>query len=258
MDLRLSNKKAFISGGTHGIGLEIAKYLGKEGCDVIICSRTQERLDTASSILSEMNIKTLGLKCDVNIKQDIENCIDYINDKVGVIDILINNVGGGGSWGSEDILSTDENVWDEVYDKNVTAAVKFTNGFLSGMLNNNWGRVITITSTFGLEAGGRPWFNLAKTAQTALMKNYSKNKKFVKNGVTFNSVAPGPIDIPETGWATKKLEPDFEEFINTLIPMGRLGKPEDIACIVAFLASPLSNYINGASITVDGGTSTTF
>ena len=116
----------------------------------------------------------------MNIRQDIENCIDHINDKVGNIDILINNVGGGGSWGSEDILSTDHNVWDEVYEKNVTAAVKFTNGFLSGMLNNNWGRVITVTSTHGLEVGGRPWFNLAKTAQTALMKNYSKNKNFVK------------------------------------------------------------------------------
>ena len=115
MDLRLSNKKAFISGGTQ-IGLEIAKYLGQEGCEVIICSRTQERLDTASNILNEMNIKTLGLKCDVNIRQDIENCIDHINDKVGNIDILINNVGGG-TWGNEDILSTDQNVWDEVYDK---------------------------------------------------------------------------------------------------------------------------------------------
>ena len=116
MDLRLSNKKAFISGGTHGIGLEIAKYLGQEGCEVIICSRTQERLDTASHLLSEMNIKTLGLKCDVNIRQDIENCIDHINDKVGIIDILVNNVGGGGSWGSKDILSTDQSVWDEVYE----------------------------------------------------------------------------------------------------------------------------------------------
>ena len=81
---------------------------------------------------------------------------------------------------------------------------------------------------------------------------------FVKKGITFNCIAPGPIDIPDTGWAIKKKEPKFDEFIDTLIPMGKLGKPEDVANIVSFIASPLAKFINGSSITVDGGTSTAF
>ena len=258
MDLKLKGKKAFISGGTHGIGLSIAKNLGQEGCEIIICSRTIKRLNFTLDLLKNMNISAYGYQCDALIRDDIDKCINIVKDEIGGIDILVNNVGGGGSWGSEDITNTDEIVWHQVYEKNVTAAIKFTNGFLPSMVENNWGRVITITSTHGIEAGGRPWFNIAKTAQTALMKNLSKNKMFVKRGITFNCIAPGPIDIPDTGWAIKKKEPKFEEFIDTLIPMGKLGKPEDVANIVSFIASPLAKFINGSSITVDGGASTAF
>ena len=178
-----------------------------------------------------------------------------INKRWGRIDILINNVGGGGRWGEEEPLDTKPEVWSEVYQTNMGTATQFTMKSLPYMLKNKWGRVITITSTYGLQGGGRPWFNVAKASQTALMKNLSLNKSYVRSGVTFNSIAPGCMNIPGTGWEQQeKNDPEaFADFLDKNWPMGRLGLPEEVANVVAFISSPKASLVNGASILVDGG-----
>lgn len=255
MDLKLSGKKAFITGGSHGIGLSVALSLGLEGCEVIICSRSEIRLKKAIQTLKNKNIKCYAYRCDVLNNDQLKNTIEMVNKKHKYIDILINNVGGGGRWGSDDFLTTDDSVWDDVYKKNVGAAIEFTKAFLPSMKKKRWGRVITITSIFGLQGGGRPWFNIAKFAQTALMKNFSQNREYVRNGITFNSVAPGSIYIPNTGWSKfKKDNPDeFNKLMKESYTLGRLGKPKEVASLVTFLSSSLASYINGASILIDGG-----
>ena len=168
----------------------------------------------------------------------------------------MNNVGGGGRWGNESVIETPLVIWDEVMRKNLGVATQLTNLALPNMVKNKWGRIITITSIYGNLIGGRPWFNIAKISQTALMKNLARQKSLTRNGITFNSVAPGPIMIPDTGWALMK-ESNNQEFVDYVekLPLGRLGEPEEISELVTYLCSENARFINGASITVDGGES---
>ena len=260
MELGLKGKFALVTGGTHGIGQSIAVELAQEGCNVAICSRTQERIGETLALLKPYSGTFLGVVADVLDANDIDNVISVIDEQWGKLDILINNVGGGGRWGKEDILDTPLSVWQEVYDKNTTAAIKFTTKSLPYMKKNKWGRVVTITSIIGMMAGGRPWFNIAKAAQIALMKNLALNKDFVRSGITFNSVAPGCIMIPGTGWHDEQLKNPigFEKKMDEQFPLGRLGTPEEVASTVVFLCSEKASLVNGSSILVDGGESPIF
>ena len=255
MELGLKGKYALITGGSHGIGRSIAIELAKEGVNIAICSRTQSKLDETISILKQYNVDSISVNVDVLEVDAVDKVMNVINKRWGKLDILVNNVGGGGRWGKEEPLDTKPEVWGEVYKKNATVAVQFTMKSLPYMLQNKWGRVITITSTYGLQGGGRPWFNMAKAAQTALMKNLAMKKPYVRSGITFNNVAPGGIFIPGTGWEQQeKNDPEaFADFLDKNWPMGRLGLPEEVANVVAFISSPKASLVNGASILVDGG-----
>jgi 3-oxoacyl-[acyl-carrier protein] reductase len=121
--------------------------------------------------------------------------------------------------------------------------------------------VVTITSIYGgKEGGGRPWFTMAKAAETGLMKSLSAMAYLVREGITFNSVAPGGIDIAGTGFDDEKRRDPvaFERMIDAEYPLGRLGTPEEVAAVVAFLCSTQASLVNGANITVDGGQSRSF
>ena len=168
MNLNLKNKRALVSGGTHGIGEAIALKLESEGCSVCVFSRSQERVDIMKKKLKNDSICLVADVLDNTSYSYVEN---EINSKWGGVDIVINNVGGGGRWGKPDMLETSDFTWQEVYDKNVTSAMKYAKMFLPYMMKKKWGRIITITSIYGKQAGGRPWFNIAKSAQTTLMKN---------------------------------------------------------------------------------------
>lgn len=260
MDLNIKGKYALITGGSHGIGRAIALALAEEGCNVAICSRNKDRIKETIKELSKKKIQCIGIISDVLVLSDIEKVIKTIINSWGTIHILVNNVGGGGRWGNENIEDTSEQVWIDVYNKNVLAATRFTMRAIPYMRKQKWGRVVTITSTYGKEAGGRPWFNIAKAAQTAFMKNLALKKEFVRNNITFNSVAPGCIMIPDTGWELEqKKDPEkFEKMLDEKYPLGRFGTPEEVADIVAFICSEKASLINGASILVDGGESRCF
>ena len=122
---------------------------------------------------------------------------EKIKSEFGLIDILINNVGGGGRWGDEDMITTNDEVWDQVYHKNFIVAKDLIQMFLPSMLLNKWGRVITITSSLAKQAGGRPWFNVAKMSQTVLMKNLAKNSLYSSKGVNpLGGCLPMLIQMP--------------------------------------------------------------
>ena len=202
MELKLKDKKALITGGSRGIGLAIKKSLEKEGVKVDIVSRTK------------------GIKMDLSWK--------YPNIKCNY-DILINNVGGKGTVSREQ---------SEIMTMNYENMVNFTEECLPYMAKNKWGRIITISSIFGKEKGHNPGFTAAKAAQIAYMKSLAGTVE----GITFNTICPGHIDVG-------KKFPDKPKIV---------GKPEDVANIVTFLCSDLAKHINGATITVDGGESHSF
>lgn len=260
MDLALKGKVALVTGGSHGIGRAIAVALAEEGCRVAICARRKERIEETLKILKRKGAKCVGISADVLKPSNIERTMEKVISKWGSIHILINNVGGGGRWGSEVVEKTDEDVWVDVYNKNALAAVRFTRKAIPFMRKQKWGRVITISSIYGREGGGRPWFNMAKSAQISLMKTLSMNYDLIRDGITFNSVAPGSIMIPGTGWEEehKKNPGKFKKMLHSQFPLGRLGTPEEIASVVLFLCSPRASLVNGACIAVDGGESKSF
>ena len=245
MELNLDGKVALVTGGSHGIGLAIAKAFAIEGCKVAICARDTTKINKSLEELSGLTQakSVLGLyNVDVLQPSNIQNAIKAVIRQWGTIHILVNNVGGGGRWG-QSFEDTPEQVWTDVYNKNAMAAIRFTKLALPFMRKQKWGRIVTIASIFGKEGGCKPWFNMAKSAEITLMKNLAMNSD-PQDGVTFNTVAPGYILIEG-----KKVE-DY--------PPGRIGTPEDIANAVAFLCSEKAKFINGACIVVDGGESKSF
>lgn len=257
---KMNGKKALVTGGTHGIGLAIAEELARKNCDLVICSRDPQRIKLAEKKLEKYSVQCHGYEFDATSIESIDRVIDVILSKERCIDILVNNVGGGGRWGKEDILATDFLVWEEVYNKNVNASIKFMLACLPFMVAKKWGRIIAITSIYAKQAGGRPWFNMAKASEMALMKNMSLKREYIRNGVTFNTVAPGGIYIEGTGWEVEKKRDSekYKQMIDQNFPMGRMGTPEEVAKVVAFLCSNDASYVNGATIAVDGGESVAY
>lgn len=235
MELELKGKCAIVTGNSRGIGKAITIALRKEGVKVPDISRT-----TGYDLMTTEGMSKLVI--------DYPDC-----------DILCNSVGGGGRWGSEIPEETEEKVWEEVYKKNAVIATHLTMEFLPCMLKQKWGRVVTIASIYGYEGGGRPWFNMAKSAEISLMKTLSLMPRYATKNITFNSVCPGFIMIPDTGWERIKNEhPEEYEQATNQIPTNRLGTPEEIANLVVFLCSQKASYINGVTIPVDGGLTKSF
>lgn len=260
MNLGIKGKNAIVTGGTHGIGLAIALSLADQGCNVAICSRTKERINSAVEKLESRHVQCLSRIVDVLNNNDIQKFCDYVINEWKTVHILISNVGGGGRWGTESVITTPISTWSEVYDKNAGAAIRFSRLIIPYMQAQKWGRVVTVSSIVSREADGRPWYIIAKGAEVSLMKSLAVRNELTRNKITFNTVSPGAIMIPNTGWdEEKEKDPQgFEEMLNKRFPLGRMGTPEEVANVVVFLCSEQASLVNGANIVVDGGESKSF
>ena len=260
MDLGLNGKYALVTGGSHGIGRSIALTLAEEGCNVAICARKKGWIEQTAEEVRTKGVEAIGIAADVLVPEDIDLVMETVIGSWRTIHILINNVGGGGRWGNDIIEDTEEQVWMDVYNKNALAAIRFTVKAIPHMRKQKWGRVVTITSIYGREGGGRPWFNMAKSAETSMMKTLAMTHYLARDGITFNSVAPGGIMIPDTGWDRERREnlDRFVKMTDEKFPLGRLGTPEEVASVVTFLVSEQARLVNGASIAVDGAESHSF
>ena len=153
MDLGIRGRYALVTGGSHGIGLAIARQLAEEGCHVAICARNKARIDETSRELKAKKVEAIGISADVLIPEDIDRVMRTVISAWGTLHILVNNVGGGGRWGMPSVEETPEDVWVDVYNKNAMAAVRFTKRALPFMRKQQWGRVVTISSISGREGG---------------------------------------------------------------------------------------------------------
>ena len=247
MDLALSDKVAIVTGGSRGIGRSIALALAGEGCRVAICARGEERLRETEAELRAAGVDALGVVTDVTVAADIERLVATTVERFGRLDILVNNAG---SRARED---TDE-VWNATYESNVLAAVRATRAAVPHLRASGGGSIVHIASIYGRETGGPASYNAIKSAMIAHAKAMALE---LAPEIRVNSVAPGSIAFPGGSWG-RRLEEDPEGmrvFLEQNIPMGRFGRPEEIAAVVTFLCSEQASWVTGASINVDGGQS---
>lgn len=254
--INLSNKVALVTGGSRGIGASTVRMLRSNGASVLFCARNEISIQSLESELNsgEGFPPVIGLVCDMESQQHREELIADVKARFQRLDILINNVGGGGRWGESDPLKPQNLVWDECIDKNLGSMRQLCSAFVPDMVTNGWGRVITVASIFGTAGGGRPWFQVAKAAQINFSKNLSLRPEFASRGVTFNCVSPGPVLIPGTGWHSEfeRKSSLYQKTIDAT-PIRRLIDPAEVTSLITFLASDSSAGINGQNIVVDGG-----
>ncbi|MBP3952361.1 SDR family NAD(P)-dependent oxidoreductase [Bacillus suaedae] len=248
MDLNMKNKVVLITGGSKGIGFEIAKSFLEEGARVAIVARGKEALSEAKARLGDI----LTIQADLLNEQERANTVEEVVHHFGTIDVLINNVGGSnGSTADE----TTMDIFREALELNYFSAVHFSKLVLPILKAKQAGAIINISSVFGRESGGKITYNNAKAAMISFTKALAD--EVIKDGIRVNSVAPGSILHPSGNWQ-RRLEENPEkinQFVKDEIPAGRFGTPEEVANVVLFLASEKASWISGATINVDGGQS---
>lgn len=254
MDLSLDGKIAMITGGSRGLGLQIATALAREGCRVSICGRDDRRVNDRVADLTSQGFQARGTGADVTIEEDSTKFYEETVFEMGPPDILVNNVGG--RRGSVNIDDTSMEQFQDGLDVNLISAVRLTKMVLGHMKSQRWGRVINIASISGREYGGSIDYMTAKAGLIAFSKHLAL--QMAPHRVLVNCVAPGSIDFPGSTWDRfqRTETPDtVSEFVARNLPMGRFGWPEPIGEMVAFLASDRADLITGACINIDGGQS---
>jgi 3-oxoacyl-[acyl-carrier protein] reductase len=243
-----------ITGGSRGLGRQIAGTLAREGCKVAICARDEEQLKQTVSEFKGQGYEAQGTRADVIQEEDAARFHQETVDGLGDPDILVNNVGG--RRGSVIFEETSMEQFIEGLHVNLISAVRLSALVLPHMKNQGWGRIINISSIYGREHGGSIDYMTGKAGLIAFSKHLAL--QLASSGVLVNCVAPGSIDFPGSTWDRFQRTQTPEvvaEFIDRNLPMGRFGWPEPIGEMVAFLASDRANLITGACVNVDGGQS---
>jgi NAD(P)-dependent dehydrogenase (short-subunit alcohol dehydrogenase family) len=250
----LSDKRALVTGGTKGMGEAIVKRLRQAGATVITTARSKP---------NELQSPDLFIQSDISTPDGVEKVVKEVLDRLGGVDILINNVGSS-SAPSGGVLALSDDDWQQTFNANLFAAVRLDRGFLPKMLEQGSGVIIHISSI----QRTLPLYDatLAYAAAKAALTNYSKglSNEVAPRGVRVNTVAPGLIETTAATGLIERLAAnagtDFDtarlKLMDSLggIPMGRPGRPEEVAELVAFLVSDRASYINGTEYVIDGGT----
>lgn len=252
MELGLKGKVAVITGSSRGIGRATAISLGREGARVVLSARGGEALEEAAAAVRGAGGEALTVEGDLTTAEGVDQLISAAQTRLGPIDILVNNVGGSRgkpSWEASDAE------WDEVLGINLMPAVRASRAVIPSMIERRSGSIVIISSIYGRESGGPTTYNAAKAAELALAKQMAR--QLAPHNVRVNAVAPGSILFPGGSWQ-RRMDSDPEgikRFVETDMPFGRFGRPEEIADVVTFLCSERASLVTGACLNVDGGQS---
>jgi len=246
--MRLSGKIALITGGTGGIGKSIAKKFSQEGAEIIITGRDSQKLD---STVKELGIG-MPIVADIKNEEEIKDGIKKIIEKFGRIDILVNNAGVHPKL--KPLHEIEESEWNNVIDINLTGQFRVTKTVIPHMIKNGGGCIINISSDAGLKAFENyqaDAYSASKAALVLLTKTWAL--EYAKNMIRVNCVCPGTID---TEMAKPFLDSEIKkEMADAEHPLGRIGKPEDVANAALYFASEDSSWTTGSILVVDGGSS---
>jgi 3-oxoacyl-[acyl-carrier protein] reductase len=258
MDLGLKGKVALVTGASKGIGRAIAEEFAKEGAQVSICARGQQDLAHAAEELRRHGVTVVATPADVTKAEEIQAVIDATLKTCGRIDILVNNAGETSLGRTLDL--TDEQ-WQDGIERNLYSAVRFTRGVVPHMRKQGGGRIINISSAFGhtVPVPGTVDYNAAKAALLSFSRTMAV--ELAPDNILVNSVCPGWIHspllermadsaLPQLGVKTR--EEGFQVLYQFLL-IKRIGQGEEVAAVVAFLASERASYVTGSVYDVDGG-----
>jgi 3-oxoacyl-(acyl-carrier-protein) reductase len=251
MNKDLSGKISFVTGGSRGIGRAIVSALADAGADVAFTyQNSREQSDQLAQEIQSKGVRCRAFQANVAIPEEMERVVKTVIKELGPIAILVNNAGISRD---KSFLKMTKSMWDEVMSVNLDGVFCTTQLVLQNMVENTngngcWGRIINISSIVG-QTGNFGQVNYAATKGGLISFTESLARELARKGITVNAVAPGFVEtdmvssMPETALAQVK----------AMTPMGRLGKPEEVADAVVFLASPRSSYVTGQVLAVNGG-----
>ncbi len=242
----LAGKRALVTGGSRGIGKATALALAEAGATVAInFQNSAEAAEEVCRLAGKLGVQANAYRADISCEEAAKAMIDAVTNDLGGIDILVNNAG---ITRDKSFLKMTKFMWDEVMGVNLNGVFHVTRLLLPGMVEAGWGRVINMTSIVG-QTGNFGQANYAVSKGGLIAFTMTLAREVARKGVTVNAVAPGFIETD----MTKDMAPAALSVVTSMTPMGRLGKADEVAAAVRFLASPQASYITGQVIPVNGG-----
>ena len=243
--MTLTGRVAIVTGASQGIGRACALALAKNGARVVLVARNQQNLDAVAQEIAASSGSARAFSCDIADEDQVKTTFKAIVAEFGKIDILINNAG---ITRDQLIMRMKRADWDAVLTTNLTSAYLCSQQAIPSMLKQRWGRIINITSVFGqIGQAGQANYSSSKAGLIGLTMAIAR--EVGSRSITCNAVAPGFIETA----MTSVLSAEFRESALKVIPLGRVGSPDDVANCVTFLASEEAGYITGHVLTVNGG-----
>jgi 3-oxoacyl-[acyl-carrier protein] reductase len=243
--VRLKGKVALVTGAAQGIGKAVALLLARNGADIVVSDINLEKAEETVKEIESIGPRAMAVKVDVANLDHVEQMVGTILEKFGKIDILVNNAG---VTRDKLILRMTEEDWDLVLNVNLKGTFNCTKAVVRHMAKQRSGKIVNIASVVGeMGNAGQVNYSASKAGVIGLTKTMAR--EFAQRGINVNAIAPGYIETP----MTEVLADKVKEELKRLIPMERLGKPEDVAEAVLFLVSEESNYITGHILNVNGG-----